>query len=331
MPAFGLALVVASGLANGLFTVPMKLIPRWKWEHIWLVFIVAACVVLPISIVAASISTPGLIFHSAPAPARAAAILFGFAWGFGAIFFGMSVDRLGVSLANSLVIGLSSALGSLVPLFLAGKFVLEPRHWLLFGGVAVFIAGVAVCGSAGRMRDRQAPSSASSSGYVFAIASGVLSAVFNIGYALAQPVAEAGMRLGYSQFTATNFIWLLMLTAGSIPNILFCGYLIRRNRNARLFGDGPAHKTFGYSILMGVLWGASIYLYGAATPMLGSIGPSIGWPLSLAVGLVVVNIMGTLLGEWRAAGPAPARRMRHGILILLLAIVLCALAAKTGS
>jgi len=327
----GLALVFASGLANGLFTVPMKLVPRWKWEHIWLVFIVFACVVLPVSIVAASISQPGLIFDSAPASARLAAILFGFAWGFGAIFFGMSVDRLGVSLANSLVIGLSSALGSLVPLFLGGAFVLEPRHLLLFGGVAVFIAGVAVCGTAGRMRDRQAPSAASVSGYVFAIASGVLSAVFNIGYALAQPVAEAGLRLGYSQFTATNFIWLLMLTAGSVPNIAFCGYLIWRNRSAGLFREGPPHKTFGFSILMGVLWGASIFLYGAATPMLGNIGPSIGWPLSLAVGLVVVNIMGTLLGEWRAAGPAPARRMRTGILILLLAIVLCALAAKAGS
>jgi L-rhamnose-H+ transport protein len=333
MLALGLALVFASGLANGLFTVPMKLIPRWKWEHIWLVFIVFACLVMPVSIVAASISDPGGIWNAAPAPARTAALVFGFAWGFGSICFGMSVDRLGVSLANSLVIGLSSALGSLVPLFLAGNFKLEARHILLFGGVAVFLAGVAVCGSAGRMRDRQGPaaSGAPAMGYILAIVSGVLSAVFNIGYAMAQPVAEAGIGLGYSHFTATNFIWLLMLSAGSIPNIVFCGYLILRNRSAGLFREGPVPRTYGLSILMGLLWGASIFLYGAATPMLGDIGPSIGWPLSLAVGLVVVNIMGTLLGEWRAAGPAPARRMRIGILVLLLAIALCAMAAKTGS
>ena len=122
-----------------------------------------------------------------------------------------------------------------------------------------------------------------------------------------------------------------MLSAGSVPNIVFCGYLILRNRSVGMFREGPAARTYGLSILMGLLWGASIFLYGAATPMLGDIGPSIGWPLSLAVGLVVVNIMGTLLGEWRAAGPAPARRMRIGILVLLLAIVLCALAANTGS
>ena len=50
-----------------------------------------------------------------------AAVAFGFAWGFGAILFGLSVHTLGVSIANSLVIGLSSALGSVVPLMVLGK------------------------------------------------------------------------------------------------------------------------------------------------------------------------------------------------------------------
>ena len=82
---------------------------------------------------------------------------------------------------------------------------------------------------------------------------------------------------------------------------------------------------------MGLLWGGSIFLYGAATPLLGDIGPSIGWPLSLAVGLVVANSMGVLLGEWRQAPPAAVRFMRAGILTLLAAIVICGIAARIGS
>ena len=333
MLTIGLALALASGIANGLFAAPMKIIPRWKWEHIWLVFILTACLVLPALVNAAAIADPAALWHAAPAPARYAAIVFGFAWGFGAIFFGMSVDRLGVSLANSLVIGLSSALGSLVPMFLDGAMVFKPQHALLLAGVGVFLAGVWVCGSSGRMRDRQAAAGAGAplAGYFFAIASGILSAVFNIGYALAQPVAASGVALGYSRFAATNFIWLLMLSAGSIPNIVFCGYLIGRNRSSSLFLQGPVFATYGLSILMGLLWAASIFLYGAATPLLGDMGPSIGWPLSLAVGLVVANLMGWLLGEWRQAGPAPTRRMKTGILILLLAIALCALAARANT
>ena len=232
--------------------------------------------------------------------------MFGFAWGFGAIFFGMSVDRLGVSLANSLVIGLSSALGSLVPLFLGGAFALEPRHFLLFGGVAVFLAGVAVCGSAGRMRDRHnrastgAPWPATSSPSLPASCPPSSTSATR----WRNPWPRPACGLGYSRFTATNFIWLLMLLAGSLSEhrlLRLSG--VAQLAAAGLFFQGPAHRTWGLSMLMGLLWGASISLYGAATPLLGDIGPSIGWPLSLAVGLLVANFMGALLGEWRADGP----------------------------
>ena len=82
---------------------------------------------------------------------------------------------------------------------------------------------------------------------------------------------------------------------------------------------------------MGLLWGGSIFLYGAATPLLGDIGPSIGWPLSLAVGLLLANSMGMLLGEWRQAGPKAVRLMTLGILILVAAIVIVAVSSKVGA
>jgi L-rhamnose-H+ transport protein len=200
---------------------------------------------------------------------------------------------------------------------------------LLFG-VATFLLGVWMCGNAGRMRDGAA-AAASSIGYLFAVGAGVMSAIFNIGYSLALPIADAGQRLGYSRFTATNCIWLAMLGAGSIPNIVYCGLLMRRHASAVLFIRQTPARGWTLSILMGLLWGASIFLYGAATPLLGDIGPSIGWPMSLAVGLLVANLMGLLLGEWRTA-PAPAAlRMRAGIVILLAAIVLCALSSSVGA
>lgn len=327
MVTLGLLYALLSGVANGLFTAPMKIIPGWKWENIWMVFILTACGAMPVAMVWATLPEPAAVWHAAPTGARAAALAFGFAWGFGAILFGMSVDRLGVSLANSLVIGLSSALGSLVPLLLRGQFSFEPRHTLLFGGVAVFVAGVWICGTAGRLRDATAPlKKGGTAGYLFAIGSGVMSAVFNIGYSLAQPVADAAVGLGHSRFAAANFIWLLMLAPGAIPNVVFCGYLLRRNATGALFSAGAPGRALGLSVLMGLLWGGSIYLYGAATPLLGDIGPSIGWPLSLAVGLLVANLMGALLGEWRGV-PGALARMRLGIGVLLVAVILCALSA----
>jgi L-rhamnose-H+ transport protein len=156
----------------------------------------------------------------------------------------------------------------------------------------------------------------------------MMSAIFNIGYSLALPIADAGERLGMSRFTSTNIIWLLMLGAGSIPNIAFCARLLRRNRSAGLFTAGPVPYTWGLSVIMGLLWGGSIFLYGAATPLLGDIGPSVGWPLSLAVGLLVANLMGYWLGEWRHAERSAVRYMRAGIAVLLLAIVICSASMK---
>jgi L-rhamnose-H+ transport protein len=328
--ASGVLYAILSGVCNGLFTAPMKVIPRWRWENIWLVFIVTSCLAMPLAVASASLRNYREVLTQAPPAAVNFALWFGFAWGFGAILFGLSVHRLGVSVANSLVIGLSSALGSLVPLALAGELRLRPKQLVLFTGVLTFLAGVTMCGAAGRMRDRlseDSPGKRSWRGYLFATGAGVMSAVFNIGYVLAQPIADAGQRLGHPRFLATNCIWLLMLGAGSLPNVGYCTFLLLRNNSAGLFFAPEPQKSWGLSMLMGLLWGGSIFLYGKATLQLGAMGPSIGWPMSLATALLVANLLGFWLGEWRQAGPEIVRRMRRGIIILLAAVALCGVSA----
>lgn len=330
----GVMLAVVSGVFNGLFTAPMKMIPGWKWENIWLVFIVTACLLMPAGMIVVTGPSPGELFAAAPSSAVSSALLFGFAWGFGAILFGLSVDCLGVSLANSLVIGLSSAMGSLVPLILHRQLQISAQLVLLLLGVVTFLLGVALCGMAGRRRegaaDHKIAPGKRARAYLFCIGAGIMSAVFNIGYSLALPIADTGVRMGHSQFAATNTIWLLMLAAGSVPNVLFCLYLMNKNRSKSLMAGAGGARAWGLSVLMGLLWGGSIFLYGAATPLLGDIGPSIGWPLSLAVGLLVANLMGVLLGEWRDANPNAARLMRCGIATIMVAILLCATSSKLG-
>lgn len=326
----GLLFAFLSGACNGLFSAPMKMIPRWRWENIWFVFIVTACLVMPVCFVAPALPRWSAVWAQSPAPALAAALGFGFAWGFGAICFGLSVDRLGVSIANSLVIGLSSAFGSLAPLLMSGALRFDARQNTLFAGIAAFLIGVFFCAQAGLLRDG-GPSKASFSGYLLAIGSGIMSAVFNIGYSLALPIAATGASLGLSQFTATNCIWVLMLAAGSVPNLIYCGFLMKRHATGSLLSAPSSTRAWLLSIAMGLLWGGSIFLYGAATPRLGDIGPSIGWPLSLAVGLFVANLMGIWLHEWRGASAAATRRMKLGIVILAAAILLCALSTRIGA
>jgi len=324
----GIVLATLSGLCNGLFTAPMKLESRWKWENIWFVFIIVACLLMPAAFVLPSADWRDTLAQ-APRFAVLAALGFGFAWGFGAICFGKSVHHIGVSMANTLVIGLSAALGSLVPLLMRPNFHLGAKQLLLFSGVIALLVGVAVCGSAGRMRDGEPQTSGGAplAGYLFALAAGVMSAIFNIGYALALPISDTGVKIGLTRFAATNCVWLLMLGAGSIPNILYCVFLMHRNSTTQLLHAPGSLVSLGRGIAMGLLWGGSIFLYGAATPRLGTLGPSVGWPLSLAIGLVAANLMGVLLGEWKGVSAPAVRRMWVGFSILLAAIALCGISA----
>ena len=238
-------------------------------------------------------------------------------------------------IANSLVIGISSALGSLVPLILGGSVRMSARILTLFAGVLVFLIGVALCGAAGMLRDKAAIQGSNLKvpvrGYAFAIAAGVMSAIFNIGFTLALPISATGKAMGLSDFAATNCIWLLMLGAGSIPNIVYCFALMRKNGTGPLLTGPSASRGWMLALVMGLLWGGSIFLYGAAVPRLGDIGPSVGWPLSLAVGLAVANAMGLLLGEWKGAPAAAIMRMRWALLMLLVATVLCAASTTMGA
>ena len=70
----GVLLAVVSGVFNGLFTAPMKMITGWKWENIWLVFIVTACLLMPVGMVAVMGPNPGGLYAAAPAGAVSSAL-----------------------------------------------------------------------------------------------------------------------------------------------------------------------------------------------------------------------------------------------------------------
>lgn len=323
-------LAIVSGLMNGSFTTPMRFLGRWEWENVWSVFIVGSCIILPTAILAIGQVPLWSVVAAAPGGAVAAAVITGFAWGFGAIMFGQSVSAIGISLANTLVLAISSALGSLVPmLVLAPQKIGESAGQHILIGVAIAVAGIGLCGYAGHLRQAGPQERGEMVGHarplgvglLLATGSGLLSAVFNIGFALAHRVAVAGQSLGLTDLASTNVIWWLMLVSGSIANLGFCVYLFVKNKSFDRFRRVPLPRYYALAGLMALLWGGSIFVYGAAASRLGSLGPAIGWPLSLATGLLLANAIGLALGEWKHASPRAHAWMYAGLAVLLAAIV----------
>jgi L-rhamnose-H+ transport protein len=331
---FGIACAIISGIMNGLFTLPMKYLGQWPWENVWALVMLVPCVIMPLAVV--FIAIPGFehVLEAAPTYAVVSACLCGFAWGFGAIMFGQGVSAIGISMGNTLALAISASFGSVLPIL-----VLAPARLYLAQGKAIIfgmligVVGIACFGYAGFRRERSQKGNEEKTrgdmvgharpfavGLLLCTGSGLLSAVFNIGYSLAQPIMQTAVRMGHSTFAGTNIIWLLMLTCGSIPSLVFCGYLFKKNGTWKKYAAPGSTRLYIMVIAMGLMWGGHTYLYGFASPKLGKLGPAIGWPLTLMAGLLTVNTCGFLAGEWKLTRLRDRQWMALGLLVTLAAI-----------
>ncbi|MGH9449635.1 MAG: L-rhamnose/proton symporter RhaT [Terriglobia bacterium] len=334
--SLGISLAVAAGIMNGTFTLPMRYLGRWSWENVWGLFILVSCILMPVIFAFATVHHVAEAFSEAPSGAIALALVTGFAWGFGAIMFGQGISAIGISMGNTLVLALSAALGSLLPMFiLAPERLARPQGKAIVLGTFVAVVGIALCGYAGLQRERSQANKKDVVrggmvgkarrfwvGLLLCVGAGLLSAVFNIGFSSVQGIAEAARRLGNSAFAGSNLIWLLMLCAGAVSNLVFCGYLLRKNDSWQKYGQKKSHTLYILTILMGLLWGGSTFAYGAAAPRLGKLGPAIGWPIALTVGLLTANLCGIVAGEWKLSKAFERAWMAAGLAILVVAIVI---------
>ena len=248
--------------------------------------------------------------------------------------FGQGVSAIGISMGNTLALAISASFGSILPIA-----VLAPVQFHLRQGRAIVLGtmigmlGIICFGYAGFRKERSQRAHVEETrghmvgharpfaiGLLLCLGSGLLSAVFNIGYGLSQPIMWNAVRMGNSTFAGTSLIWLLMLTCGSLPSLCFCAYLCTKNSTWNRFAASDAAQLYLLAIGMGLIWGGHTYLYGYAAPKLGKLGAAIGWPLTLMAGLITVNTCGVLAGEWKLTGARDRQWMMLGIVVTLAAI-----------
>jgi len=327
--AVGLFWLLIAGVGQGIFPLPMKFTRHWKWEHLWFWYAVLAFLALPLAM--AVLTVPGLIdvyrvSSSGVLPLIAA---FGLAWGIGSVFFGLGIDSLGMALGFPIMTGLTTALGALIPLAVLTPDLLWKRNGILtIAGNIVTIVGVAVCAAAGSERDRQRGSSLTpsilgpgrsfTSALTICILSGVFSAMFNFGYAFGTPIINAAVRRGATLDNAVNAVWLIVLPAGGIANVLYCVYLLRRNRSGALLFRGHLLRDWTSAAAMAVLWTGSVVVYGWGANALGRLGPTLGWSLWNAILITSTVLCGVLTHEWHGVYGRPLKLLWLGILVLII-------------
>jgi len=340
--SLGVLIALAAGLVNGSFAAPTKCTTRWKWENIWAVWAVVALFITPWLL--AFLTIPDLMgfYRNTSAGFIFLLAAFGFGVGLAQVFFGLALAAVGLSIGFAVTIGLSTALGSLVPLVLLHPGEIRtPKGATVIAGVALILIGTGCCGLASGRKNRDAelgaaaagdrrPRQRFTAGLLLCILAGALSPLVNIALALGSPIMSRAARLGVGPANQANTIWPPLLTATLVPYLAYCLYLGRKNGSLPLFVLPGTGRYWLLGALMGLLWTGSLALYGAASTRMAAMGPVVGWPLFMSMTIISSNVWGFATGEWKGARTTVIALMLAGIGFLIMGFVTVALAARLG-
>jgi L-rhamnose-proton symport protein (RhaT) len=332
----GFSLIVVGGIMQGTYFLGLKYVEPWKWENIWGLFAAVALIVLPGGLAVATVPHLLEMLERAPASALAMLFLYGTGWGVGAVLSGLGVAKMGMAMGVSVLIGVTAAIGTFVPLVVnTPQLVFTGKGLLVILSVVTLLLGVALAAVAGKKRDASiADGSATvekgkfAAGLAICVFSGIFSGMLNMAFAFSQPVVKAGMETGASSFGALNAVWMVALAGGFIANAVYTGYLLTRNKTWANFTLPGTGKSWAIGLGMAILWTGGVILYGRGAASMGQTGAVIGWPLFMAVIIFVSTIWGFVSGEWKGSSSQARQYMVAGMVVLLIASALVGLANR---
>jgi L-rhamnose-H+ transport protein len=336
------------GFASGSFYMPYKKVKGWSWESFWIVGGLLSWLIAPP--IAAYLTIPGFadIIHNAGGSVLAATFIMGLLWGIGGLTYGLGVRYLGVALGSSIILGLCSVFGAIIPSVYyyftpaAGKDTIADlvgTSWgqLVLAGLVVCVAGIVICGKAGAMKDKDlqgAKTDASGSEYkiglglLVAIVSGVLSACFSFGIEAGGSlgtVANEAWKLanpGQGEFLfRNNVIFVVILWGGLTTNFIWCVILNVRNKSAGDYTNKktPLLKNYLLCALGGTMWFLQFFFYGMGESKLGNGASS--WILHMSFIILVANMWGLVLKEWKGVSKKTTKTIILGITVIILSIL----------
>lgn len=200
---------------------------------------------------------------------------------------------------------------------------------VMMAGIVVMIADIVTCAAAGRMKEKgdgsvaaggRASSRRAALGLVFCVLAGLLSPMVNFALIFGRGVADSAARYGATPGNANNAIWALVFNANYAVNVLYCLWLMRKNRTLANYRTPGTARYWVGAVIMGLLWAGGVVVYGAGATRIGRFGPFFGFPVMLISSILTGNVLGALSGEWTGDAARPKRVMATGVAILILAI-----------
>ena len=332
----GIILLSLGGLSAASFYVPSHKIKQWSWETYWITLGFVAWIIMPT--VGGWLTTPDLwgILRGSSVSSLAGAYIFGALWGFGGLMCGLALRYLGLSLGQSISLGVCAIVGTLVPA------MLDHKLGLLFSTVAgavvllgflVCLVGIALCGYAGvlkeqRLTDDQKKASikdfALAKGLTVAVFGGIMSASMALAFTAGKPIAAESVRAGTQEVFKNMPLLVLALAGGFTTN--FISTMIVTAKNKR-FGDYVVRPRsmlwFNYflALISGLMWYGQYFGYGTGATKMGQYSFA-SWSIFMASIIIFSNLWGLLLKEWKLVDSKTRLYLWLGIVMLIISVVM---------
>jgi L-rhamnose-H+ transport protein len=343
------------GFASGSFYIPYKKVKGWHWESYWIVGGLFSWLIVPP--LAAYLTIPGFadIIKHTDAGTLGLTFMFGVLWGIGGCTYGLGVRYLGVALGSSIILGLCMVFGSLIPSIYYDAFpktgkdtfsMMTGSNWglIVLAGLVLCVVAIIICGKAGMMKEKQLSGGMMTDphgvkmkteykfglGIFVSIISGVLSACFNFGLEAGKPmsdIANEAWKIAHHAGENENFlyrnnvIYIVLLWGGLTTNFIWCMILNARNKT---FGDYTNKKTpllsnYIFAAIAGTTWFLQFFFYGMGESKLGN-GPS-SWILHMAFIILVANMWGIVLKEWKGVSKKTKTTIAIGIFTIIVSVL----------
>jgi len=335
-PFLGILLHSIGGVFHGSFYYPLTKVQNWKWESYWLLQGFFAWIVSPVLV--AVLLVPDLmgLFSESASNQLFYPAFFGFLWGLGSLTFGLTMRFLGMSLGMSIALGFCTAFGTIIPpIYTRNITVLFTTlsGWIILIGVMLCIAGIAVVGYAGSIKEKDLGEKekrkiikefALTKGILIAIFSGILSACFAFGLQSGSPIAEIAVNHGTKPIYQNTPLFILIMGGGFIANFVFCLVLSFRNKSYKDFSK-PRSKSqvlnYLFSICAGVMWYTGFFFYGMGTTFMGKYDFT-SWSIHMAAVIFFSNLCGILAKEWYGVKAKTIRLVYIGMFVLIVSTII---------
>lgn len=351
------------GGASGSWYMPYNWVKKWRWEIYWITGGIFSWLIMPFLAVILTIPNWQEIIQTSGGSVIRNTYIMGLLWGIGGLTYGLAIRYLGMSLGNSVLLGITSVVGSLgLPVLrdIPGIAELIPGGLAftdLFGstggrivllGIAILLAGIILSGRAGIRKDndlghvKEGVNSEFnlSKGLMIAIISGVLSAFFSFGIDAGKEMAATARALAveqnYSFITQegsnfkylfeNNIIFFVILWGGLTTNVIWTTALILKNKTGGDFTDkkAPLLRNYLFCALAGTTWFLQFFFYGMGETKIGNGASS--WTLHMATIILTANMWGFYRKEWKGVSKKTYNMILLGIGAILLSVIVIGVA-----